>query len=103
MSNDLANQGAVSSGLLGSSAQNGQSGLQAHDLQARRIQQGAWNAAVAAGTPFRKAPRLAVEIDKVSNGFKLKSSSGDVLIAKDLEELQGLFIAQVAAMLLEDK
>ncbi len=47
-------------------------------------------------------PRATIEVDKVSNGFVLRCG-GEALIAKDLEELQGLFIAQIATMCLEDK
>jgi hypothetical protein len=112
---NVAAQGAISSGLLGSpygsnpQAAQGMTPEQQHAAQLRRLQ---YNQAVAnpsilhgsitGGKILGRAPRLYVEIDKVSNGFVLKCKD-DVLIAKDLEELQGLFTAQVAAMLLEDK
>ena len=114
---NVAAQGAISSGLLGSpygnnpQAAQGMTPEQQHAAQLRRLQynQAVANAnpllvpgSIAGGKIFRTAPRLYVEIDKVSNGFVLKCKD-DVLIAKDLEELQGLFTAQVAAMLLEDK
>lgn len=66
------------------------------------------NAVMSANPPvmlregFKRAPRTTVEVDKVANGFVFKCG-GEILIAKDLEELQGLFIAQIAAMCLEDK
>lgn len=118
MLNDLANQGAVSSGLLGSPYGNnplGAQGMSQADMQ--RMQSAQMNMAQnslypggivgpstisGAWPPFHKAPRLQLEVDKVTNGFVLKCKN-ELLIAKDLEELQGLFVAQVAAMLLEDK
>lgn len=51
---------------------------------------------------FRRVPRAHIEVDKVSNGFVFKCGD-DLLIAKDLEELQQHFVAAIAAMLLEDK
>lgn len=57
---------------------------------------------ISAATPFRKAPRLHIQVDKVTNGFVL-AVGDERLIAKDLEELQALFVSQVASMLLEDK
>lgn len=119
---NLAAQGAVSSGLLGSPYGGNPQGMSPADYQRMQAAQltaassniypgavigpsslqGAWNAAVTAGTPFHKSKRLSIEVDKVTNGFVLAVGS-ERLIAKDLEELQGLFIAQVASMLLEDK
>jgi hypothetical protein len=85
---NVAAQGAISSGLQYNSA------IANANLSTAP-------GAIEGGRVFRAAPRLYVEIDKVSNGFVLKCKD-DVLIAKDLEELQGLFTAQVAAMLLEE-
>ena len=48
------------------------------------------------------APRLRVEVDKVSNGYVLAVGS-ERLIAKDLEELQQHFVAQVVSKLVLDK
>lgn len=49
---------------------------------------------------FTKAPRLYVEVDVVTNGFVLAVGQ-ERLIAKDLEELQQHFTAQVASLLLD--
>ena len=118
MLNDLANQGAITSGLLGGSpygndpaGAQGMTAQQVSDANMRRMQIA--QAQMMANPPlvasqngpgaFRKASRLSIDVDKVTNGFTLKSSTGDLLIAKNLEELQGLFVSQVAAMLLEDE
>lgn len=49
---------------------------------------------------FTKAPRLFVEVDVVTNGFVL-AVGNERMIAKDLEELQQHFTAQVASLLLD--
>jgi hypothetical protein len=80
--NPLAAQNAYPGSVLAVSAQS----LQNHIL---------------GGAQFRST-HLNIDVQKVSNGFVL-SCRGEQLIAKDLEELQGLFVAQVASMLLEEK
>lgn len=97
-----AAQGMMNANQLAVSAQEARR-IQSSQLQAAMNTYQPFPNTVTAGTPFRKSPRVSIEVGKVTNGFTLKSSSGDLLIAKDLEELQGLFVAQVAAMLLEDK
>lgn len=97
MFNDLANQAAIISGLA--------SGQLVNTAGPVTLQQ-AYGAALTSDSSlpreaFRSAPRLRVEVDKVTNGFVL-AVGAERMIAKDLEELQGLFISQVAAMLLED-
>lgn len=115
---DIAAQGALNAGMLGSPYGNNPLGAQGmtheqmKEAQLRRLQyhQAVQSAnslsfppgVIAAGTPFRKEQRLNIDVQKVANGFVL-SCRGEQLIAKDLEELQGLFTSQVASMLLEDK
>lgn len=65
-------------------------------------QQHAYNHAMAAQlSPFsRTASRLHVQVDVVTNGYLL-TVDDTRMIAKDLEELQQHFIAQVASMMLD--
>lgn len=60
-----------------------------------------YNSAIAGGG-IRAVPRAFIEVDKVSNGFVFKCGN-DLLIAKDIEELQQQFVAAIASMLLEDR
>ena len=48
------------------------------------------------------APRVRIEVDKVSNGYVIAVGS-ERMIAKDLEELQQHFVAQVVSKLVLDK
>jgi hypothetical protein len=50
------------------------------------------------------SPRVSIEIDRVTNGYVM-AVGGERMIAKDLEELQAQFIAQVVSKLVleEDK
>lgn len=48
------------------------------------------------------APRVRIEVDKVSNGYVIAVGS-ERLIAKDLEELQQHFVAQIVSKLVLDK
>lgn len=48
------------------------------------------------------APRVRIEVDRVSNGYVLAVGS-ERLIAKDLEELQQHFIAQIVSKLVLDE
>lgn len=69
-------------------------------------QQNAYNQAVTAGSGIYRddwmAPRVRIEVDRVTNGYVLAVGS-ERLIAKDLEELQQHFIAQVVSKLVLDK
>lgn len=125
MFNDLANQGAVTSGLLGSSPgaihpMQAMTQLEMQEMQSRRVQSSAQQSTLSAQpnvyngalltagsagivSTYRPAPRIHLEVDKGTNGFVLKASNGDIMIAKDLEELRDLFISQVVSRLLEDK
>lgn len=72
------------------------------------MQQMQYNNAIMSANPpvmlregyFTKARRLHVEVDVVTNGFVLDVGN-ERLIAKDIEELQQHFVAQVASLLLE--
>ena len=86
---------AAQGGILG-----GNAGLSPQQLQYN-------NAVMSANPPvmvreryFTKARRLHVEVDVVTNGFVLDVGN-ERLIAKDIEELQQHFVAQVASLLLE--
>lgn len=48
------------------------------------------------------SPRVHIEVDLVTNGYVL-AVGGERMIAKDLEELQQHFIAQVVSKLVLDK
>jgi hypothetical protein len=92
-----AAQGSLLSNTAGLSSQQMQLALQQMQYN---------NAGMSANPPvvmregFTKAPRLYVEVDVVTNGFVLAVGS-ERLIAKNIEELQQHFVAQVASLLLE--
>jgi len=70
-------------------------------------QQNAYNQAVLAsntlaGDSFKLSPRIRLEVDRVSNGYVIAVGS-ERLIAKDLEELQQHFVAQVVSKLVLDE
>ena len=60
-------------------------------------QQAAYNQAIARGS-FSMSSRVHIEIDRVTNGYVLAVGS-ERMIAKDLDELQAQFIAQVVSKL----
>ena len=66
----------------------------------------AYNQVIASGSAIHRddwlAPRVRIEVDKVSNGYVIAVGS-ERMIAKDLEELQQHFIAQVVSKLVLDK
>jgi hypothetical protein len=64
-------------------------------------QQTAYNAAITRGS-FSMSPRVSIEIDRVTNGYVMAVGS-ERMIAKDLEELQAQFIAQVVSKLVLDE
>ena len=84
--------GAIGSGMLSQNIAN---------LQAQ-----AYNQAVTAGSGIYRdkwaAPRVSIEIDRVTNGYVMAVGS-ERMIAKDLEELQQHFIAQVVGKLVLDE
>jgi hypothetical protein len=54
------------------------------------------------GDSFRLSPRIRLEVDRVSNGYVIAVGS-ERMIAKDLEELQQHFTAQVVSKLVLDE
>jgi hypothetical protein len=85
-------------GMIGSSMGSGLLG-QATIANSNLIstQQQAYNQAIARGS-FSMSPRVSIEIDRVTNGYVMAVGS-ERMIAKDLEELQAQFIAQVVGKL----
>lgn len=90
-------QNALAGGMLGNA--NGMSSQHAL-LAMRQADMLRQYNSVAAGTPFHYSTRLQLQVECVSNGF-LMAVGSERLIAKDIEELQQHFTAQVANMLLE--
>ena len=93
-------------GMIGSSMG---SGVLAQGVVSNTLttaQQTAYNQAVVSGSAIYRddwmAPRVRIEVDKVSNGYVIAVGS-ERLIAKDLEELQQHFVAQVVSKLVLDK
>jgi hypothetical protein len=66
----------------------------------------AYNQVVTSGSGIYRdkwvAPRVSIEIDRVTNGYVMAVGS-ERMIAKDLEELQAQFIAQVVSKLVLDE
>ena len=67
----------------------------------------AYNQAVLSGSSISNARfsmynRVSIEIDRVTNGYVL-AVGNERMIAKDLEELQAQFIAQVVSKLVLDE
>ena len=99
---------AAQGGILGAvGAQN--AGLTITQAQLAQQQQMAYNNALMAANPpvmlreeARARRRLYVSVEAVANGFVMEAGA-DRLIAKDIEELQQHFVAQVASQMLEDK
>jgi hypothetical protein len=85
-------------GMIGSSMGSGLLG-QATIANSNLIstQQTAYNQAIARGS-FSMSPRVSIEIDRVTNGYVMAVGS-ERMIAKDLDELQAQFIAQVVGKL----
>lgn len=80
------------------------SGLLTQGTLTTGVQQ-AYNQAITSGSAYRDewlAPRVRIEVDRVSNGYVIAVGS-ERMIAKDLEELQQHFIAQVVSKLVLDK
>jgi spore germination cell wall hydrolase CwlJ-like protein len=85
-------------GMIGSSLGSGMLG-QATIANSNLIstQQTAYNTAIARGS-FSMSSRVHIEIDRVTNGYVMAVGS-ERIIAKDLDELQAQFIAQVVSKL----
>ena len=94
-------------GMIGSSMG---SGLLAQGTISNTLttsQQTAYNQAILANSSisnarFSFAPRVSIEIDRVTNGYVMAVGS-ERMIAKDLDELQAQFIAQVVSKLVLDE
>lgn len=98
---------AAQGGILGAmGAQN--AGLTITQAQLAQQQMAYNNAIMSANPPVmlreeaRARRRLYVSVEAVANGFVMEAGA-DRLIAKDIEELQQHFVAQVASQMLEDK
>ena len=106
----MFNQMANAAGQIGISAGLGQANAAQGSILNTNASQHAYNnalmqqAQMMANPPILRekhlAPRLYFEVDVVTNGFVL-AVGAERMIAKDLEELQQHFTAQVASMLLE--
>lgn len=90
-------------GMIGSSMG---TGLLVQGTLATGAQQQAYNQVITAGSGVYRdrwiSPRVHIEVDRVSNGYVI-AVGDERLIAKDLEELQQHFVAQVVSKLVLDK
>ena len=99
MSNPLQN---AAQGMIGSSLGSGMLGQATiADSILVSTQKTAYNTAITRGS-FSMSPRVSIEIDRVTNGYVMAVGS-ERMIAKDLEELQAQFIAQVVSKLVLDE
>ena len=92
-------------GMIGSSMGSGM--LAQNTITSISAQQHAYNQALLSNSPlpsdgFKLSPRIRLEVDRVSNGYVIAVGS-ERLIAKDLEELQQHFVAQVVSKLVLDE
>jgi hypothetical protein len=93
-------------GMIGSSLGSGllAQGTISNTLATSQAQ--AYNQAVTAGSGIYRdkwaAPRVHIEVDRVTNGYVMAVGS-ERMIAKDLDELQAQFIAQVVSKLVLDE
>jgi hypothetical protein len=91
-------------GAIGSSMGSGllAQGTISNTLATSQLQ--AYNQAVMSNQAIHRwsAPRVSIEIDRVTNGYVMAVGS-ERMIAKDLEELQAQFIAQVVGKLVLDE
>ena len=92
-------------GMIGSSMGSGllaQGTIANNTLATSQLQ--AYNQAVLPNQAIHRwsAPRVSIEIDRVTNGYVMAVGS-ERMIAKDLEELQAQFIAQVVSKLVLDE
>jgi hypothetical protein len=91
-------------GAIGSSMGSGllAQGTISNTLATSQLQ--AYNQAVMSNQAIHRwsAPRVSIEIDRVTNGYVMAVGS-ERMIAKDLDELQAQFIAQVVSKLVLDE
>jgi hypothetical protein len=90
----------MGSGVLGQATMANSNTLATSQLQA-------YNQAILSGSSISNArfsmyQRVSIEIDRVTNGYVMAVGS-ERMIAKDLEELQAQFIAQVVSKLVLDE
>lgn len=82
------------------------SGLLSSNTLSAQQQQHAYNSAVISGSGIYRSvasnPRVFVEVERVTNGYVL-TVGDERMIAKDLEELQQHFTAQVVSKLVLDE
>lgn len=101
MSNGIHPMMNAAQGMISSSMGSGL--LSANTVSA---QQHAYNSAVISGSGIYRSvasnPRVFVEVDRVTNGYVL-TVGDERMIAKDLEELQQHFTAQVVSKLVLDE
>lgn len=94
-------QNSLAGGILG-----GNAGLSSQQAQLAMQQMQYNNAVLSANPPMmlreevHARRRLYVCVEAVANGFVMEAGA-DRLIAKDIEELQQHFVAQIANLLLE--
>lgn len=86
-------------GMIGNSLGSGALSQNLANAQAQ-----AYNQAVLSNQAIHRwsAPRVSIEVDRVTNGYVMAVGS-ERMIAKDLEELQAQFIAQVVGKLVLDE
>ena len=101
MSNGIHPLQNAAQGMLGGAIGSGMLSQNIANSQAQ-----AYNQAVTAGSGIYRddwiAPRVRIEVDRVTNGYVMAVGS-ERMIAKDLEELQAQFIAQVVGKLVLEK
>ena len=90
-------------GMVGSSMGSGLLGQATISNTLATAQAQAYNQAILAnssiaGARFTMSPRVSIEVDRVTNGYVMAVGS-ERMIAKDLDELQAQFIAQVVSKL----
>lgn len=106
MSNPLQNAAGLGAGLFGSAGMANSAQGTVFTQNGNTITQQAYNQAVAGGSGVYRdrslAPRVHIEVDRVSNGYVMAIGS-ERLIAKDLEELQSHFVAQIVSKLVLDE
>ena len=107
MSNGLGHPAMnAAQGMIGSSMGSGLLGQATMSNSLATSQLQAYNQAITAGSGMYRddwmAPRVRIDIDRVTNGYVMAVGS-ERMIAKDLEELQAQFIAQVVSKLVLDE
>ena len=89
-------------GMLGSSVGTGALSQNIATSQAQAYNTAMLSNSLITGARFSMYPRVSIEIDRVTNGYVMAVGS-ERMIAKDLDELQAQFIAQVVSKLVLDE